>query len=334
MMILRLLFFLILLLSTTHNNSAQAAIYKKGIASDLFGYQIGSTINLDLSKSFLSGYINFQKERHSFEKIDDTIDIKNEFLFYLNQFKKSFTPKYFLIELDFCPLTSAGLYLYEHEKNIYNDFEMDFKYKNVGLQRTHLNFIELLTTRYEYPYSLSFFLGEILTFVDKDPSNTSSQQTGSAIMGHVLTVGNEKLIRMDQKQNYWFQYSYKIKGTNSTQDSQKKWGFQIGYIYNQNPLFFDAVQFQMIRDWTTHLDKSLLANFKVEYIFNIPVESATVRKGIEKITSFQKIILGRNFHFKKLIVGIDFGIKWELFKLNRESVFSETSVILAPNLSW
>lgn len=346
------------LLAIFIQDNASAAVLRKGVSSSIFGYQIGSTLNFDFSKSFISGYINFQKERPTFVSLDDNLDIKNEFLFYLNQFKKSFTPKYFLIELDYCPLTSLGLYLYENRKNLYNDFELDFKNKYFGLSQTHLNFIELLTTRYEYPYSISFFIGEILTFVnptsaqglqklhhEEDKDNESStdftsyndninKQSGSAIMGHVLTLGNAKLIRMDKKRNYWFQYSYKIKGVNTNQNSQKKWVFQIGYIYNQNRIFFDAIQFQIARDWTTRFDTSFLANLKLEYIFNIPVENANVRKGIEKLTSFQKIILGRNFHFKKIILGVDFGVKWELFKNNGDSVFSETSFILAPNLSW
>jgi hypothetical protein len=183
-------------------------------------------------------------------------------------------------------------------------------------------------SRYEQPYSFSLFLGDILPF------KSAQGQSGSAIMGHVFTIGGKRNIKIKAQNDKWFQYSYKIKGSNSTDLTEKKWKFELGYLYHENKLFFNAFIFEVVRDFTTKNSDEILANLKIEYSFNIPTSIVKEASGIKRFTTFQKIIIGRNFPFSTFTLKIDAGVKWELYKQSNGSPFSETAFIVGPNISW
>ncbi|MBF0208847.1 MAG: hypothetical protein HQK53_18440 [Oligoflexia bacterium] len=316
-----------------------AAILNKGVGTRIAGHYVGSTIELDLSKSFLNGYIDLQKRPIPVEYSLEHFDLQDEFLFYIRQLSQSFSPKYFLIEVDAYPLTNLGLHVYQNKQRTFHDWEFAITSHQIGLKRTRINVLELITTRYETPYSFSFFLGEILTLVSPKNEGPSTKgapaQTGNAIMGHVITFGDRRLMKMEELHDKWLHYSYKIKGEDNNPTLPKKWGLQLGYLHHQNTRFFNGVTFNVVRDWTAPaFISSWLANLKLDYQFLVPLNRISGTRGLQKYTSFQKILLGRNINFQSFILGLEFGIKWECFKIGGEVVFSETSVILAPNISW
>ncbi|MBF0313477.1 MAG: hypothetical protein HQK50_04920 [Oligoflexia bacterium] len=330
---------LLLFLILVYTNTLDASIYKKGLGTRVLGHYLGTTLDLDFSKSFMSVYVDFQKRPtpvlHSIEQIS----INDEFLFYLKQFKNSFYPKYFLVEFDYFPLTNFGLYMYEDHRARYSEMEVKFRSSRIKMMKeTEINAIRLITTRYEMPYTFSFFLGEILAFVTSETSEEDrpiTTQTGSAIMGHVLTIGNERLIQMEKRKDYWLQYMYKIKGTDDNPHAQKRWVFQLGYIHHKNEQFIDAFLFNIARDWAMLFNQSWLANLKIDYFFSVPAHSAKNARGLQKYSNFQKLVFGRNFNLGSVVLGLEGGIKWETFMNNlNDDIFSETSVILSPNISW
>ena len=163
----------------------------------------------------------------------------------------------------------------------------------------------------------------------------STRQSGSAVMGHVFSVGNKRVIKLTKHIDKWFQYSYKIKGTYATKNYKKRWTFEIGYLSHQNNQFFDGLVLNMIRDWASLKDKSFLANFKLEYSLSLPLKREN-RVGFRKYSTFQKLIIGRNYHIGKHVLTLEMGLKWEVFKDNtrKSGNFSETQLILAPSLNW
>lgn len=299
--------------------------YKRGVGTRWKGHLIGSTFDLDFSKTYISGYFDFAEKRLSLTDLNERTSLQDEMLFYLRQFQTTLQPQYFLVEGDLYPMTTLGSYLYRKKDNFYHNFD-------IHMNQISTNLIELGATRYETPYSLSFFVGNILQLTD--PNEKEKKQAGSAVMGHVITIGNRSLIRLRTEENRWIEYAYKIKGQNNTEFSQTQWKFQVGYTYNDNNRFFQAIVFNIGRDRSSTLDSSLLANLKIEYNFNIPTEKVKSNNSLKKLTSFQKIVVGRNFHFKDFILKMDFGMKWELFKERGDQTFSETTVIMAPNITW
>jgi hypothetical protein len=331
-------FLLILIFSRPHQSSY--GFYRKGYGTEIFGRHFGSTLEIDFSKSYISGYLDFSERKLKARKLTEKNTLNREIKFYSEMFLSALVPKYLLLEADFFPLTNLGIYLNQPEKRELDNYE-------IHLDKTDVNPIRLMASRYEEPYSYALFLGEIFPFYDvessqddaeetkKENKNLNIKQSGSAIMGHVFSVGSKSVINLIGVTNHWFQYVFKIKGSNETATSKRKWTFQAGVVNHESEYFFDSLIFQFQRDIASKNDPSFFNNLKIDYIFQIPIEQVKSDVKFHSYTNFQKIIFGRNIYINNVIISLDFGFKWEVFKeLNESKTFSRTSIIIAPNISF
>ena len=312
------LFTLLLLVTSVANGG----IYTQGWGTKLLGRHIGATLNLDLKKSFVSGYFDLKgRNREPIKLPDHKMGFAQEISFYGKLAYKSLIPSYFLVELDTYPLTASTVWLKKNQRDFYDSSEVE-------ISETKFNPIQLIGSRYEKPYSLSMFLGEILPIV-----TNSGQQSGATIMGHVVTLGNKSILKLDEKKDHWLHYAYKIKGGENKGGIKKKWNFQFGYVNHTNPHFIDAYTFVLIRDWANKNDPSFWANFKVEWTTHFHREELNRDKNLEEFVSYQELILGKNFPFHSFIINLDFGIRWQLYRENFGTL-SETTLIASPNITW
>ncbi len=301
---------------------AQSALYKKGLGKFIYKKHIGLTLQLDLLKSYLSTHINFATMNKPIVR-RKKMSLKKEMFFYGKIVRKSLLPKFFLVEFDYFPLTSFGVYYKKHQNESYQDFNLS--------NESDLNFIKLISSKYERPYSLSFFLGDIIPFFSYSKKR-EKVQSGSSIVGHVFTLGRRTIFNLELKSDKWFQYGYKIKGTDISKKDKKKWSLELGFIKHENSLFYDSIVLNLVRDSASRVSRSIAQNLKIEYFYHFAYNNRKSLNGIKKFTTFQKLVFGRNFPFKKFIFGLDFGIKWEAF--NNIEKESDLTFILAPNISW
>jgi hypothetical protein len=320
------LFFL--LFNTTNTN---AALYRKGFGTKIFDRHLGSTVGLGPVKSWASIYFDFNKNRRKSvvqrELNKENSTFINEAKFYASQFKKTLTPSYLLFEFNLFPVTIAGSLFKSKASDSYHKFDFQFGDKNY-------NVVDILATRYDRPYSYTVFLGEIIPyFSKKNDDKKTIQQSGSSIMGYLLSYGPKKTFKLIEKENHWLQLSYKIKGKTRKGFEKKGWTFEAGYLKNSNNLFFDALTFYIVRDRSSMKDHSFFSNLKLEWFFNLPMKKYDEIKQ-STFTTYQKIVIGKQIPYKKYLIGLEFGFKWERYKISRSSTETETNYFLIPTIKW
>ena len=311
-----------------------AELLKKGWGWHPFERYLGVTLSFNPDKSYLSTYIDFKKRK----PVD--LSTTGELTLYRRLFLKSLLPSFVLLELTYYPLTDLGGFLFKHKRSTYNRFGFDSP--DVGNRGNfNINLIGAMASRYETPYALSLFLGDIIPFFIKSKNreaNSPPLQAGSALMGFVLTFGQRRMKQLEILSDNWFHLSWKVKGNRKTPDRKMAWRYQIGYLYHSNHEFINAITFSALRDkaTTNKMEFSLLNNSKVEYLFHIPVERVSKGNDLTEFTTFQKIVAGINFPLSSLyILTMEIGFKWQAIKnLDEETPESDFSLIFIPGLKW
>jgi hypothetical protein len=355
------IFIPIFLLFSVFMQSANGEVFKKGWGWRPFDKYFGLTLSLNPDKSYVSTYFRFADEK----PVD--LSTTKESDLYLNLFLKSLLPSYILCELTYYPLTELGGYLYKNKKSVYDNF--GFNSPSLGGRgHIYLNIIAAMASRFEAPYMVGLFLGDIVPFfLNSTKKNESSSkedekstlekqnfsQSGSALMGFAISFGHRRMKLMQILEDNWFHLAWKVRGRRIRKTNKLTWRYEIGYFHHQNKEFIKAFSFSFLRDKATFSKKgfSLLHNSKIEYTFHVPLEriskahsaknedgseSYTDSLDISRYTTFQKVVVGVNFPLRnKLIFTTEMGFKWEAIKdLKKERPKSEFSAIFVPGLKW
>lgn len=171
---------------------------------------------IDAYYSNISLFIDLDAE----EKVEDASSLSEQEL-YTNLLLNTFRPNIFLIEAALHPMPIAGAY---YRKNHALDYE------NAHIKELNLNIIRAATTGFEEPYSLSFFVGRMLVFKDKENSHIGKNR---AYIGYLATIGDSSIKDNIIHQDKWINLEFKLKGTRERDERELDWSFRGGVRLHQ-----------------------------------------------------------------------------------------------------
>lgn len=179
---------------------------------------------LDAYYSNVSAFINLDRDK----KIEDASH-DSEAELYSELVKKTFSPNIFLLEAALYPMPLLGLYIkdtygYDYEHARYRD----------------LNLVKAVTAGFEEPYSLSFFLGRMLVFRNKESNHIGKNR---AYIGYLFSIGDYSIKDNIAHKNRWFNAEFKLKGTREKRVQDLDWSFRVGAKINENKDFVNTLYF-------------------------------------------------------------------------------------------
>ena len=321
--------------------NSNAYLYRKAWSSKIGDKKIRYTFGASVGKTYFNTSLNFSKIKPKKRSLEKKYDFRKELDFYYEQFKKSLRPKFLLFQADYYPFTNLGIYLKKSHHSFYSRFDLD--------KDKVWNMVEIIGTKYKVPYQFSFFLGNLEPYYVSDirvknkkkkGKRKRPSQSGSSLSGLVLSFATDRLVKLDQHPNKWFNLSYKFKGNNRTKETKKSWTMELGYLKNNNEVFYNGLSLYLKRDWASKNESSILANLLMEYRAIIPTNNMESLRGPRKVTTFQELTIGRNFTNFKLFgmkfksLKIEGGMRWEVYKVNSTDSTEERNYYLIPSFSW
>ncbi len=188
------------------------------LAQDLIEYDY----ELDVYYTNVSAYIDLDKDN---EIIDATSYSETEI--YSDLLLNSFTPNIFLVELAVHPMGIAGLYFRQNNEDMYNRAKFE-----------DFNWIKPLTAGFEEPYSISFFIGRMLVFKNKEQDHIGKNR---AFIGTLVTIGDYTIKDNRAYHDTWGVAEFKLKGTREKKDRDLDWSFRVGACVHDNHDFANTI---------------------------------------------------------------------------------------------
>jgi len=100
------------------------------------------------------------------------------------------------------------------------------------------NWIKPLTAGFEEPYSLSFFIGRMIVFKNKDQDHIGKNR---AFIGTLASVGDYTIKDNKAYRDLWGVVEFKLKGTREKKDRDLDWSFRVGACVHNNQDFANTV---------------------------------------------------------------------------------------------
>ncbi len=187
-------------------------------ADDLVEYDY----ELDVYYTNVSAYIDLDKNN---EIVDGTSYSEEEI--YSSLLLNSFKPNIFLIEAAIHPMGIAGLYFRQNNEDMYDRSKIH-----------GFNWIKPLTAGFEEPYSISFFIGRMLVFKNKEQEHIGKNR---AFIGTLVTLGNFTIKDNRAYHDAWSVLEFKLKGTRDKKDRDLDWSFRVGACVHDNHDFANTL---------------------------------------------------------------------------------------------
>lgn len=270
---------------------------------------------LDAYYSNVSAFIDLDRER----KITDGRNL-TEAEIYKQLIKNSLKPDIFLVEAAIHPMPLLGLaYRNNHEKEYTPDKINQF------------NIVKAITTGFEEPYSLSFFLGRMMIFSKKEGDRVGKNR---AYMGYLVSIGDYTIKDNRLEKDNWLNFEFKLKGTREKQHRDLDWSFRGGFRIHDNrdvanTLFIGA------RRSTIDYNKSgwsLIHN--IAYTTFIAIDAETLH------LNEAQLLLEKKWPIKgtKTSFGLEFGYIFTSDEKYRGQLRNDGvdthQVVIRPNLKW
>ncbi|MEA2091697.1 MAG: hypothetical protein U9O83_04925, partial [Campylobacterota bacterium] len=154
---MRILLTMFLLLSICHNL----------LGDNLVEYDY----EIDAYYSNVSAFIDLDRDNNITDATNFT-----EAQIYTDLILKTFNPNIFLLEASVHPMSVGGLAFRNNYEELYDKSKIqDF------------NMVKALTAGFEEPYALSFFVGRMMVFKNKENSRIGKNR---AYVGYLVTIGD------------------------------------------------------------------------------------------------------------------------------------------------
>lgn len=185
---------------------------------------------------------------------------KNEWEIYKTLFKKSFLPRFMVMETSINPAPYFGTIVKQEAQNFYQSMKVT---KN-------LNLVQAVTAGFEEPWAYSLFLGDVVDFTTK---NQMGESKGKGYLGTLISMGNfhikDNLLVHDE----WLEMEGKMKGDNFTTDRTMKWSFRGGLKFHRNVDIADTLYLSFRRSRIDFKRRGggyfFIENSGFEYTFHI-----------------------------------------------------------------
>lgn len=193
-------------------------------ASLLAEHLVEYDYELDAYYSNVSAFIDLDPNK----EITNAIDMSEQDI-YTHLILNTFSPNIILFEASIHPMGIAGIYFRRHNESLYDESKFQ-----------GINLVKVITAGYEEPYSLSFFIGRMMIFKNKDSDKIGKNR---AYMGYLTTIGNYTIKDNQTHYNRWLNFEFKLKGTRDKEDVDLDWSFRIGAKINNNKDFVNTIYF-------------------------------------------------------------------------------------------
>lgn len=241
---------------------------------------------------------------------------------YRKLFIDSLIPRYMLVEAAVFPLPLTGVALKRYQREFYEGF-------NVGT--SDLNLLEAVTAGFQEPYALSFFIGDVVSFVKPGEKKVSSNK---GYMGYLVSYSNQHIKRNVLIPDNNFEIEWKLKGERIFKEDKLSYSFRLGSKLHENPDITNTMYLGFRRN---HLDFS--ADF-LSYLNNSTIDFRWDFSAKDGRLLRQEYVIGKKFPIKKWGVALkmDVGVIWEDPSRYtgglRDSDFQNISAVIRPNIEF
>ncbi len=215
----------------------------------------------------------------------------------------------------------AGLYFRNNNPNLYDRSKVQ-----------NMNLVKIVTAGFAEPYSLSFFLGRMLVFKNKNNGRIGKNR---AYMGYLVTIGDYTIKENTAYYDKWMNIEFKLKGTREKENRDLDWSFRIGSRIHQNKDFVNTV-FIGARRSSIDYNKgiySLLYNSAFSTMISLSAENLNLAE--------TEVMIEKKFPLKwskKMSFGVAVGYIYNSGEKYRGTLKDEGvdnhQMIFRPNLNW
>ena len=177
---------------------------------------------LDAYYSNVSMFIDLDTQ----EEIIDAASY-SEAQIYTDLFLNSFNPNVFLVEVSLHPMGIGGLYFRQNYGEMYEKSKIE-----------DFNLVKVVTAGFEEPYALSFFVGNMMIFKNKEDDSIGKNR---AYMGYLVTIGDYSIKDNLAHWDRWVNFEFKLKGTREKQNRDLDWSFRFGSRVHENKDFSNTL---------------------------------------------------------------------------------------------
>ncbi|MBI5574370.1 MAG: hypothetical protein HY919_07465 [Elusimicrobia bacterium] len=231
------------------------------------------------------------------------------------------TPRYLVFELSSYPLPCIGALLKKQTPDFYESMNVT----------DNFNIIKSITAGFEEPYAISLFLGNVISFKQKD----TKDMEGKGYTGFLLSAGNYHIKDNEIIADNWLETELKIKGDKKILENKMSWSFRVGAKFHNNDYIKDVLYFSIRRDRTDKdkLNRSPFRNSNIEYTFDL----GTKKTGILR----HYFLVGKKIPFNKpkVVVSFGAGFLWEKSDkytgpLERTGEINNFQILFRPNIEF
>jgi len=194
------------------------SIWHNLFADDLIEYDY----EVDIYYSNISAYIDLDRDNN----ITDAINFSEDEI-YTNLISNAFNPNIFLLEASIHPMGIAGLYFRKNHEDLY-----------IKSKIQDFNWIKALTAGFEEPYALSFFVGRMMIFKNKEDDYIGKNR---GFVGTLLSIGDYTIKDNFAHYDKWYNIEFKLKGTKEKKDKDLDWSFRVGTTIHENSNFVNNI---------------------------------------------------------------------------------------------
>jgi len=253
----------------------------------------------------------------NYEKIP-AVELRNEREIYLTLFKDAFSPSFLVIEFSINPLPILGVYLKDHQTELYNKVQID----------DDLNLIAALTEGFEEPYALSIFLGNVIQFTL--PSETKKKTINKGYSGFLMSFGDKHLRTNNVIDDNWFELEWKLKGDRRIGNIYHSFSFRVGAKSHDNENIVSSYYFGIRRE----LFNSEVKKYKLFDNIGVDFRLDYSRKTNKLIQS--EIFIDKHWPMSNVELSFGIGLKKVKHKYLNElsDLNQDVQLILRPSIQF
>ncbi len=247
-----------------------------------------------------------------------TVELRNEREIYTNLLSDIFSPSFFVVEFSVNPLPILGLYLKDHQTQLYDNAQLS----------EDLNIIAALTEGFEEPYAISFFLGNVLKF--SLPNETQSKAINKGYSGLLFSMGSKHIRANTLFDDQWYEIEWKLKGDRRIGDLYHSFSFRVGTKVHGHADISSSYYFGLRRE---------LFNSKVQaYSFyeNIGVDFRIDFSSESKSLIQSELFIEKHWPTDKAKISLGIGVKKVIGKYLNDLNYlnQDLQLILRPGIKF
>ncbi|MBI3755832.1 MAG: hypothetical protein HY265_06710 [Deltaproteobacteria bacterium] len=183
---------------------------------------------------------------------------KAEIEIYRDLLFSSYIPRFLVLEAAVFPMPELGVMIKKDSPDVYKSGEIT----------NDLNLVKAITAGFDEPYSLSLFLGNVVSF---SRPGEKHKQGNFGYMGYLVSTGNYNIHDNVLIRDDWYELEWKIKGDRKFPTHDLHWSFRAGVKMHNNPNIKDVLYVSLRR---SRLDfeaspYSIIDNSGFEYIYDM-----------------------------------------------------------------